>query len=340
MRWLLVRSATARCLRRFAMVIVVFTALASSGMAPAFAVARPAQWRLVDLGASDWQYWSMAAAINDRGDVVGSRWNEDASGVQHATVWWHDGQVIELASLEGNYSTSASDINNRGEVVGMASTMYGSRPVVWRHERVIDLATPEDEGGFASAINDRGEIVGMVGSVTLRTVVWRHGRFTVLRMPPGETFTPTDINNRGEIVGVHVTNGLDPAPALWRRGTLTRLTSDLGEATAINDRGDIAINLYGRGAFVWSHGNLTAVAVPGAGVPRVADINNRGTVVGSVSGDLNLEAFVWRRGKATLLPTIEGGETYASAVNAAGQVAGFSYSMPDGRFVHAVVWIR
>jgi uncharacterized membrane protein len=180
----------------------------------------------------------------------------------------------------------------------------------------------------------------MVGTVTLRTVIWRHGRFAVLRTPPGETFRPTDINNQGDIVGVHDTNGLDPAPALWRRGSLTRLTTDLGEATAINDRGDIAVNLFGRGAFAWSHGRLTMITMPDAGLARVTDINDHGTVVGSVLGEFNVDAFVWRRGKATLLPTIEGGETYASAVNADNQVAGSSYSMPDGRFVHAVIWVQ
>lgn len=71
--------------------------------------ARHGQLRIVDLGALEGDCCSSAAAINERGQVVGES-NDQA-------FLWHRGHMIGLGDLGGNYSF-AQDVNDRGSVVG------------------------------------------------------------------------------------------------------------------------------------------------------------------------------------------------------------------------------
>ena len=83
--------------------------------------------------------------------------------------------MIESGTLGGSRSY-ATGVNDRYEVAGFSETVNGQlHAVVWRHGRLIDLGTPDDQTSTATAINNRGTIVGEVRADMNTTVpvLWR-----------------------------------------------------------------------------------------------------------------------------------------------------------------------
>ncbi len=132
---------------------------------------------------------SFANAINDSGQIVGSRWSNLHSR-ERATMWV-EGAPIDLHTLPNNFSY-ALDINSSGQVVGYyGDTAY--RAFIWQNGVMTDLNTLVTlPAGWvirsAVGINDAGQIIGEVWEgVTLR-----HG---VLLSPfpivPADSIPPT-----------------------------------------------------------------------------------------------------------------------------------------------------
>lgn len=179
---------------------------------------------------------SRAAAINDRGQVVGTFTTD---GVQHAFLWQH-GVYTDLGA------GSATDINSRGLVVGTRPGEQGTLPCVWYRGRVTGLPLGPSATGRAYAVNDSGWIVGSGWSETGGEVVesaylWRSGTVTELgRIGVGGSFA-ADIDNRGRIVGMTGLNNFsDPVPFLWQRGRMADLARRgvaKGLLLAIDDQG-------------------------------------------------------------------------------------------------------
>jgi probable HAF family extracellular repeat protein len=152
--------------------------------------------------------YSVAAAINDRGEVVGA--SLAADGLGHA-VLWKDTKAIDLGlgPLGGN--AQAKGINNVGLVVGFSldpaySTMHAT---LWDGAKAIDLGTLA--GGTDSAalgINNRGQIVGWstIADGTQHATLWDCGNIidlaakTMSSMPAGSTLnSAVAINDNGWI---------------------------------------------------------------------------------------------------------------------------------------------
>jgi len=190
-----------------------------------------------DLGVPDGYRTSLATAINEGSDVVGtaSRPEIDDLGrpfTRADVVVWSRLRALDgacnavatvLPSLPGFLFNVQPSIGDVGDVVaranGQLDTTGMSRPALWRrcgrtYQRPIALPVPE---GFTDAtardVNSGGQILGDAllrqGGQLLasRVVVWRRSHqgawaATLLDAPEGVAFTSSNrLNERGEAVG-------------------------------------------------------------------------------------------------------------------------------------------
>jgi probable HAF family extracellular repeat protein len=153
------------------------------------------------------------------------------------------------------------------------------------------------------------------------------------------------INNHNKVVG-HFTDGRGLwQPFLYSRGTLSNLGLVNGAAFTINDRDLIIGSAEGFSWFLYDRGSVTDVSAAFGRQPiSVAEVNNHGVIVGTVSlSNLTHSAFVYHEGRFRLLEGLpSGGYTYTDgfAINDRGYVAGqSSLLLPDGNLVaRAVIW--
>jgi probable HAF family extracellular repeat protein len=209
-------------------------------------------------GLPDEAGWDEASGINNRSQVAGAiGWNKKPGGA--AFIW--QGGKVRLFSV--GY---VCGMNDRGELVGNVRHLAMRRrqaareldALLWRNGTAIRLPLPGPGwiGGRAYRINDAGLIVGSaqkkkhLPDTTTRALLWKNGRVTVLPTLGGEANEALEINNSGDIVGWSQI-GTPPGGRhafLFTKGVLLDLNKCLppnsgwmlSEATAINDRGQIA----------------------------------------------------------------------------------------------------
>jgi uncharacterized membrane protein len=250
---------------------------------------------------------SIGSAINDRGDVAGTR---GGKGV----VWWHDGTVTELpvpAVADPSVPTAVepADINDDGIVVGSISLLYGEAriPFVWLP--ATGVLTRLDEplvGGLgmgqAFAINEADQIVGQLyraGGVN--AVVWQpdgHGRWAPQDLPllAGQTYgSAKAINDRGMIAGSSLAADFSSRAVVWQGPdhVVSEVPTPTGSAygNGLNDAGVVVGSMSSTGniwdpkpaAFKWKPGDARATQLLGLGGESSAanDINDAGVIVGS-----------------------------------------------------------
>ncbi|GCE77369.1 hypothetical protein [Cellulomonas biazotea] len=155
----------------------------------------------------------------------------------------------------------------------------------------------------AAAINDRGQVAGLVNG---RAAFWDGRRLHLLGVAdPTDTFeTVSAVSGRGEVVGTSGTLGGERHAWRWRNGVLTRL-ADLGGSTGAND------------------------------------VNDAGQVVGDAWVDGEQVAVRWEPdGTLVRLPGLADGtgSRLATAVDRAGNSAGYSYTGAGTGDLRAVRW--
>jgi probable HAF family extracellular repeat protein len=200
--------------------------------------------------------------------------------------------LIDLGTFNNVQSAQAFDLNDAGHVVGIA----GNRAFFWQNPNKIDLGTlASGSAAWAFGINESDHVVGQ----------------SALTTPPS---------------GWHA--------VLWRWGGITDLTPELppnqsATATAINESGQVALNIGYGAAFLWENGVRTPLGHLGGGGSTANDINDSGVIVGASSTPGFLaHPFRWQNGVMTdlgLLPGAEDGG--ASAINSTGQIVGSSGRM-------------
>lgn len=171
---------------------------------------------MIDLGALE-DGNTMANAINDDGDVVGSAWLA-YQDVNRAFLW-KNGVMTVLEPLPGDSDGWASSINNRGQVVGgMAVSGAGgvtSRAVLWSAGKIIGLTIRQS---WANDINDRSQIVGRwqpsATSGNSDVCVWDEGQCTILPIAGDQYGEGMSINNDGMVAGWTLNEGQIHA-VLW-----------------------------------------------------------------------------------------------------------------------------
>jgi probable HAF family extracellular repeat protein len=122
----------------------------------------------INLGSLGGQLISTAAAINNRGEVVGA---SDLPGdtALHSFLWTRETGMQDLGTLPGDINSlpgATGGINNRRQVVGWSCDSGGNcRAYIWQNGVMTDLnvLVPPTSPLYlviAYAINDAGEIVG------------------------------------------------------------------------------------------------------------------------------------------------------------------------------------
>jgi hypothetical protein len=177
-----------------------------------------------------------AFAINNRGEIVGSRFNPALNGWDHGFVWRH-GQLNFLAGLAGYEENIALDINDQGLIVGHGRNddLDQSQAAVFVDGQAVGLGIPQswgvdvnqkgnvlglkEGGGFIwkqsglvevpfspEGFNDHDQVVGSAGPWPPHALLFENGATLDLNdlVDPALGWTlmyAFDINNRGEIVG-------------------------------------------------------------------------------------------------------------------------------------------
>jgi len=258
------------------------------------------------LGGKD----SAAAAINDRGQVVG-RADTPRNFWEDMQYWhaflWQKGRMRDLGTLGGRES-HAQAINERGQVVGRSDTarladgFVRSLGFIWERGKMRDLGL-RFRSTYPAVINDRGQVVG---SVDGHAAVWESGQIRTLR-PLGAGFTALDINEAGAVAGFcsfgphHLAH-----PCLWHKDTVRDLGiafGDRGKAVALNDRGQVVgFTRGGRGsathAFVWEDGKMTDLGTLSGRSSEALAINRSGMIVGRrlmTSGETHAALWTLKR---------------------------------------------
>jgi probable HAF family extracellular repeat protein len=252
---------------------------------------------------------AFAAAVNDRGDVVGQR--ETAAGEWHAFLR-RGGRTVDLGTLPGGRESAAVDVGERGEIVGWSDAASGGRHLVlWQGGRMRDLGSLHAKGLIPAAIGDDGEVVGSrwVGDDS-RAFRWKDGKTTDLgTLRGGEQSAAVGVDRRGRIAGwSDDASGLRHV-VMWQNGEIRDLGTlgrgGYGTATAMNDAGEIV-------------GSGETAADPSVSVEH---------------------AFLWRDGTLTDLGTLRGDlESEATGITDGGLVLGRSVHARGGRVPRQVLW--
>lgn len=319
---------------------LAFCATAAAAAAPAMA-----QAPFVHIGAE--HPYSLAQAINNRGQVVGVMNFPDAEGRFHAYVW-EDGVLRDLAPFATGGS-HAMDINDEGEIVGVADFGDGlGDAALWVDGQVHRLDAPADAHCFAVAINERGLIVGQCSFPTETVpVLWRKGVFERMTVPRDVYVNPVDVNDAGIVVGNASRPDLSRFPFIWVDGVLTDLNAisdrPFERVVGINRHGQIAgegpgPDGRGQGLF-WEDGTATVIQpVAGSMSAIPSGLNDRGQVVGANGSGGG--GFVWSKGEIRALRVfLPGGSfAYATAINERGDVAGQTTVPQYEGLPSAILW--
>jgi probable HAF family extracellular repeat protein len=260
-----------------------------------------------------------------------------------------------------------------------------SNAVAQASYRITDLGTNKSKDNFSMAmgLNNHGWTENMDGFVNppennLFTTVAR-GRAVInidgvnidlgtLGKPDGNSWINWGgINESGEAVGMSETAVPDPdgedvcgfgtqltcVPFLWREGHMSALPTvggNNGQASAINDRGEVAgyaeTAVVDAGcppykitaAVVWEKGKALALPTVGGDLDGVAfGINDHGQAVGYSGSCLAAKhAVMWRNNTALVLQDLGGTRSnIAYVINNRGQIAGKVRSADDTHYVVA-----
>lgn len=165
--------------------------------------------KMTALGALGGKF-SVAVAINDKGDITGSAQTRRGEDYRHAFLY-RAGRMSDLGALHGYDSSAGMGINNHDMVTGDVQVSASSR-----HAFLYDAGKMHDLGslpGFTDShgygINNVGQIVGKAVAANGKdhAFLYGSGRMADLNalIPVGTGWvleTASSINDNGQIVGM------------------------------------------------------------------------------------------------------------------------------------------
>jgi probable HAF family extracellular repeat protein len=256
---------------------------------------------MIDLAALPGGDYSVASAINDSGQVVGT--SNSRNGI-HAFLWTATNGLQKLPAISGTNSTSAYAINGAGQIAGVS----GSHATLWNGNTatgntIKDLGTLGGAWSEAHGISSDGQVVGVSDtSSSPHAFLWKDGSpMEDLGVLPGDsTSRANHVNDQGEVVGA------SEGPGSVR-------------------------------AFIWtsSAGMQPIGSLQGGHYTEAFGINNIGQVVGQSGSSLGTRAFLWTKTNSMvdlndLVPGLPAGVilTGAFSINNKGEIVAFGVINP------------
>lgn len=226
-------------------------------------------------------------------------------------------------------------------VLGLVALSVQALPIY----NVTFIAPPGYYETRSYALNDVGYIAGVTygGTPTFQGFTWINGVFTPIPNLGGDIGEARGINNAGTAAGYATTAGGDVHPYLYTfAGTLSDVSAAIapyGITLGMNNSGVIIGTGYqpGNPDSVWAYDSVTNTTV---WIPNMGgdfgwpnSINASGAIVGyqrtANGASAPYAAFLYEGGTLTDLGGL-GGSSFASQINNAGGIAGFSQISPGG----------
>jgi len=313
-----------------------------------------------DLGASGHD-GSEAVRINNSGVIAGTVWtrvygteDDNAYTCNIATIWRNgvgtaiDSEQCRLVGAPSNHYAGffaqpfrvVRAMNGSADVAWASSRKFGSSGWLWQNGSWQELPS------LPTAINDRGQVVG--ARQTNESPLRFHAFFSEGGAPARDlgvlaplvcedgrdcsVAVAMDINASGQVVGVSTDGSGHYHFVLWDGAQIKDLGSAdfaSGQRTPrvfINDRGDIAGSVAGRGFYM--NGGGASVSLPASGGSlEVAELNQQGDVAGTILAGAEQRAFVWSQARG-MVDLGTGGKGFSGAwvvdINSRGDVVGYT----------------
>lgn len=342
---------------------IVGTSLTSAGAEHAFLRDESG---MHDLGAFGHD-GSEAVRINNSGVIAGTVWTrvygyEDDNVItcNVATIWKNgvgtaiDAQECRLAGGPTNGVAYAGffappfrvvrAMNGSGDVAWASSRKFGTSGWLWRNGSWQELPS------FPMAMNDRTQVVGArqtSESPLLFRAFFAEGASArdLGVLAPHACGNPysdlldcssavaMDINASGQAVGVSTDGSGRYHFVVWDGAQIKDLGSAdfaSGQRTPrvfINDRGEIAGSVAGKG-FFWNAAGGASISLPSSGGSlEVAGLNEEGDVAGTILAGAEQHAFVWSQARG-MVDLGTGGQGFSGAwvvdINNRGDVVGYT----------------
>src|SRR5258705_2069659 len=148
---------------------------------------------------------TMATAVNEIGQAVGTTWGDLGSDSVRALFW--DGAMHDVGPLVGSNSNSGrAFINNRGRAAFSPNEGALGAAFVWDDGVSTPLGTLGGSRTFVWDMNSRGDVVGWSetagGYNDRHAFVWRDGTMYDLGTLGGRMSEARAINDSGVVVGL------------------------------------------------------------------------------------------------------------------------------------------
>ena len=303
----------------------------------------PKSYSIVDLGTLPGGTSSVAAALNNKGEVVGTSTETSANGVANAQAFvWKSGQMTALGMLPGGRTSHATGINDNGQVCGTSDTGSGVQAFLYTNGALTSIGNlPGDIGSAALGLNASGLVaVSSFPSVPTpspnsyqvqpaHAAVYSQGSLTEISVPVGDiAITPDAINALGQVAGTSVNQNKVSRAFLYQNGSLlfpgTLPGDDSSQADAINASSQavgasnrkIGTDNSGQNpvfvsqAVLFTAGKVTGLGMlPGDTNSVATGINDSGQIIGtSTSGatdpTLASHPFIWQQGQLVSLNSL------------------------------------
>jgi hypothetical protein len=245
---------------------------------------------IIDLAGAQ---FTEITAINDRREVAGYAF---VGGRNVSFVGGAGRSAREMVAMPRFLQHTAFGLNNRGDLVGMGVLFLEQQPVrmafIRRGQEVEPFRMGDSRATAACGINDRGDVVGIYGEseAGIRSFLLPAGalRPQPLDVPGASRTRAHDINNAGVVVGEYTEGGVTRG-FLQRAGKTERFEVEGATSThpyGINARGDVVgytkTGSTVRGFVRSAAGVVTAFAIPGCEETKLAAINSRGDLAGTI----------------------------------------------------------